>query len=45
MGNNGSIPPPRKSQVVIGFFKNTGKDPLEKQLGAIVSRGRFVRGA
>ena len=38
--------PPGKSQVGIGFLRNTGTDsPLEKQLdpmGPIVSRGRYV---
>ena len=26
-------PPPGKAQVAKGFFRNTGTDPLEKQLG------------
>ena len=45
--------PHGKEQVAIGFFRNTGMDPLEKQLGPselllegmgpIASRGRSVR--
>ena len=26
-------PPPRKSQIAIGFFRNTGIDPLRKAIG------------
>ena len=36
-------PPPGKSQVAICFLRNTGTDPLEKQLnisGPVASRGR-----
>ena len=35
-----------KSQVTIGFLRNTGMDPLDKQLVSMApnaSRGRFVR--
>ena len=45
-GRESGSHPPHKSQVVIGFFKNTGTDPLEKQLDtlcAIVSDGRSVQ--
>ena len=39
-------PPVEKSQMAIGFLRNTSTEPLEKQLdtlGPITSRGRFVR--
>ena len=31
-GAGGQTPPPGKSQVAICFLRNTGTDPLEKQL-------------
>ena len=42
----GGLEHPGKSQVAIGLLRNTGTDPLEKQLdplGPIASQGRFVR--
>ena len=44
-GGAGGSDPQGKSQVAIGFLRNTGTDPLEKQLdlGPVASRGRFVR--
>ena len=48
MEDRGSGSPPGKSQVAIGFLRNSGTDPpppLEKQLypsGPIASRGRSV---
>ena len=38
--------PPEKSRVAMIDLRNSGTDPLEKQLdpsGPIASRGRFVR--
>ena len=37
---------PGKSQVAIGFLRNSGTDPLKKQLdpsGPIASRGRSIQ--
>ena len=31
-GTGSRPPPPGKSQMVIGFLRNTGTDPLKKQL-------------
>ena len=52
-GQGVQTPPPGKSQVAIGFLRNTGMDSLEKQLdqtiekqfgplGQIASRCRFA---
>ena len=45
-GTGGSTPPPPgKSQVAIGFLRNTDMDPPREaigSLGPIASRGRFV---
>ena len=35
------IPTPGKSQVAIGFLKNTGTDPFLKQWTPLASRGRW----
>ena len=46
MRDQGIRNPLKKSQVTIGFLRNTGTDSLEEQLdpwGPIVSRGRSVR--
>ena len=40
---SGAPDPPRKSQVIIGCPKNTSRDPFDKQLGPIASRGASVR--
>ena len=45
-GDQNPPPQPGKSQVAIGFLRNSGTDPLEKQLdpmGPIASKGRSVR--
>ena len=44
-GGQGVLTPSGKSQVAIGFHRNTGMDPQEKQLdplGPIASRGRSI---
>ena len=44
-GGRGPTCPPGKSQVAIGFLRNSGKDPFQKQLdplGSIVSQRRSV---
>ena len=44
-GGQGVWTPSGKSQVAIGFHRNTGMDPQEKQLdplGPIASRGRSI---
>ena len=48
MGRGGGGPrPPGKSQVAMGFLRNTGTDPLEQHQfdpwGPITSRGKFIR--
>ena len=45
IGETGSSDPFLENYVSIGFFRNTGTDPLEKRLkslGPIASRGRFL---
>ena len=44
-GDRGPETPPGKSQVALGFLRNTGTDLPEKQLvplGQTASRGKFV---
>ena len=41
-GGRGPVPP-GKSEVAIGFLRNTGTDPSREALGPIASRGRSIR--
>ena len=46
VGVAGGADPPEESKVAKSFLRNTGTDPLEKQLdpeGPIAFRERFVR--
>ena len=42
VGGSEGLDPLEKLEVVIGFLRNTGMDPLLETIGRIVSRLRFV---